>query len=142
MTPLRFEELQQMFDARRRALQRALTTKLRDARANTIDARESGGLDAAETSDADLQQDVSLALIAMSGETLRRIDDAVERFVSGAYGRCSECGGEISQKRLEALPFAVRCRDCEETHEVARRSRYLAQRRIESLCWTGVPARD
>jgi RNA polymerase-binding transcription factor DksA len=33
----------------------------------------------------------------MSGETLRRIDDAVARLVSGAYGYYSECGCEIFQ---------------------------------------------
>ncbi len=36
-------------------------------------------------------------MIEMSGETLLRIDDAVARLVSGAYGYCSECGDEIFQ---------------------------------------------
>jgi hypothetical protein len=69
-------------------------TKLRAARASANGGRAARGLDAAETLDADLQQDVGLALIEMCGETLRRVDDAVARLVSGAYG---ECGGEIFQ---------------------------------------------
>jgi RNA polymerase-binding transcription factor DksA len=46
------------------------------------------------------------------------------------YGDCSECGEEIVEARLRALPFAVRCKDCEEAHEtVEHRRRIVAQRR-------------
>ena len=39
-------------------------------------------------------------------------------------------GEEIAEKRLRALPFAVRCKDCEEAKEVAeQRERQLAARR-------------
>ena len=42
-------------------------------------------------------------------------------------------GDEISEARLRALPFAVRCKDCEEAREVAaQRERSLAQRRGSS----------
>ena len=73
--------------------------------------------------------DLGIALIEMSAEALRRIDDAVARLATGAYGCCAECGHEISQKRLAALPFAERCRECEDTHEIStQRSRPLADR--------------
>ena len=143
MTETRIEELTHVLAARRRKLQRALDSKLRDARADTSGDRASRGLDTAETSDADLQHDVDLALIEMSAEALRRIDDAVVRLARGAYGSCTECGDEISQKRLEALPFAVRCRDCEEAYEIsARRSRQLAHRRTGSFDWIDATAHD
>ena len=143
MTETQIEELKQALDARRRRLQRGLTTKFREARANTSGEGESRGLDTAEISDADLQQDVGLALIEMSAEVLRRIDDAVARLARGAYGWCAECGDEISQKRLEALPFAVRCRSCEEAYEIsARRSRQLAHRRTGALDWSDATAGD
>jgi DnaK suppressor protein len=143
MTETRIEDLVQVLGARRRRLQHDLDTKLRDARANTSGEGESRGLDTAEISDADLQQDVGLALIEMSAEALRRIDDAIARLASGEYGCCSECGAEISQKRLEALPFALRCQECEEAFEIStRRSRSLAQRRTGSFDWTDVTARD
>jgi RNA polymerase-binding transcription factor DksA len=46
---------------------------------------------------------------------------------------CFECGEEISGARLRALPFAVRCKDCEEAREIAaQRERTLAQRRGSS----------
>src|SRR5580704_9376390 len=89
-----------------------------------------GGLDAAETSDVDLQQDIDIALLEMKAEALGHVEDALGRLASGAYGQCAECGAEISQQRLTALPFALRCRTCEEERESGtRRSHRLAGRR-------------
>ena len=71
-------------------------------------------LDAAETSEADIQDDIEFALIQMKSETLHKIEEALARLEEGTYGNCFECGDEISERRLRALPFAVRCKDCEE----------------------------
>ena len=66
----------------------------------------------------------------MKAETLRKITEALLRLEEGAFGYCFDCGEEISPKRLRALPFAVRCKECEEAREVAvQRERTLAQRR-------------
>jgi DnaK suppressor protein len=50
---------------------------------------------------------------------IRRIDAALERIESGGYGTCAECGGAIEKRRLEALPWAVRCAGCAATQERA-----------------------
>jgi hypothetical protein len=43
------------------------------------------------------------------------------------------CGDEISEKRLRALPFAVRCKGCEEAREaVDERARQLVRTRERS----------
>ena len=87
-------------------------------------------LDAVESSEADIQEDIEFALIQMKSETLNKINDALVRLEQGNYGNCFECGEEIAEKRLRALPFAVRCKDCEEAREVAeQRERQLAARR-------------
>ena len=63
-------------------------------------------------------------------ETLNKINEALARLEGGRYGFCYECGEEISEARLRALPFAVRCKDCEEARENAvNRERMLSQRR-------------
>ena len=87
-------------------------------------------LDAGESSEADIQEDIEFALIQMKAETLTKINDALGRLDEGTYGYCADCGGEISDKRLRALPFAVRCKDCEEGREMAvEREKVLAQKR-------------
>jgi DnaK suppressor protein len=87
-------------------------------------------LDAVESAEADIQEDIELALVQMKSETLNKINDAIARLEHGDYGYCFNCGEEIAEKRLRALPFAVRCKDCEEAREVAeQRERQLAARR-------------
>ena len=66
----------------------------------------------------------------MKAETLNKINEALARLEEGRYGMCFECGDEIAEARLRALPFAVRCKDCEEAREIAaQRERSMAQRR-------------
>jgi DnaK suppressor protein len=127
----RYRELKQMLEERRREIQAEVQGKMRDVRAEgTWGQKQSDVLDAVESSEADIQDDIEFALIQMKSETLNKIVDALGRLEQGNYGNCFECGEEIAEKRLRALPFAVRCKDCEEAREVAeQRERQLAARR-------------
>jgi DnaK suppressor protein len=73
--------------------------------------------DEVEHSDADIQGDIECGLLGIRAETLTRIDEALVRLDAGEYGSCSQCATEISERRLRALPFAVRCKACEERRE-------------------------
>ncbi len=57
---------------------------------------------------------VSIKLSDLEHDQLRRIEAALERLDSGQYGSCIECGGTISARRLEAIPWATRCVQCED----------------------------
>jgi len=48
---------------------------------------------------------------------LHLIQEALERMGSGAYGVCVACGGEMQQKRLDAVPWARHCIECQEKQE-------------------------
>ena len=48
---------------------------------------------------------------------LREIEGALERLRDGTYGTCMECGMPLSQKRLDALPWACYCVTCQERHQ-------------------------
>jgi DnaK suppressor protein len=48
---------------------------------------------------------------------LLAIDGALERLKEGSYGTCANCGREIGDKRLEAVPWARFCIDCQELAE-------------------------
>ena len=72
---------------------------------------------------SDVVDDLDLALASLHSETLQKIEDALDRLAAGEYGYCTECGQEILARRLDALPFASRCRSCEETNEVRRTPR-------------------
>ena len=127
----RYTELKQMLDERRRAIQTEVQDKMRGVREEgTWGGKLNEVLDAVESAEADIQEDLEFALVQMKSETLNKINDALARLEQGTYGNCFECGEEIAEKRLRALPFAVRCKECEEAREVAeRRERQLASRR-------------
>ena len=52
---------------------------------------------------------------------LVRIEAALARIDEGGYGTCDACGTEIEPRRLEALPWAVRCAACAEAREIEAR---------------------
>jgi RNA polymerase-binding transcription factor DksA len=49
---------------------------------------------------------------------LRKIDDALDRLMSGSYGKCSKCGKGIEDEKLELDPALGLCRSCGD-HEQA-----------------------
>jgi DnaK suppressor protein len=128
----RYDELKQMLQDRQRELIVEVQGKIRGVRADGAE-KPHEVMDQGETSEVDIQEDIELALIQMKAETLNKINEALLRLDEGRYGLCFECGDEIAEARLRALPFAVRCKDCEEAREIAaQRERSLAQRRGSS----------
>src|SRR5688572_13719811 len=127
----RSEELRKMLEDRLYELTRDVHGRIREARVDSFNERQV--MDQGETSELDTQDELEFALIQMKAETLNRIDAALLRLDEGTYGHCLECGEEIGEPRLRALPFAVRCKDCEEIRELAeQRERSAAQRRSVS----------
>ena len=125
----RYAELRHILEERRREILSQVQEKMRDVRAEGGLGEGQGVLDAAEASEADIQDDIEFALIQMKSETLHKIEEALARLDEGTYGYCFECGDEVSERRLRALPFAVRCKDCEEAREVAAQRERQSQRR-------------
>ena len=125
-TVRRTAELRQLLTERRRAMQDDVQSRIRGGRTD----RPNEVRDDLEHSDADIQGDIEFSLIQMRADTLSRIDEALVRLDAGKYGSCVECESEISERRLRALPFAVRCQECEQRREQEQgRVREVAQRR-------------
>jgi DnaK suppressor protein len=120
----RYEALKRMLEDRRNEIQ----LKLRSLR-ETLPAEAAEVRDSEEHSVDDFVQEVDFALMQMKSETLRQIDEAVRRLEDGSYEVCAECGAEIGAARLKALPFADRCRGCQEVEE----SRHAAERGARNL---------
>ena len=124
----RYDELKNILEARRREIMEQVQGKIRGVRADGAE-KPHDVVDQGETSEADIQEDIEFALIQMKAETLNKINEALARLDEGRYGACFECGDEISEARLRALPFAVRCKDCEEARETAeQRERMMARK--------------
>lgn len=120
-------ELKAMLETRRRDLANDLSNKMRDVRTQTT--AERAWTDDRDSSESNPQADIDLAVMQMKSETLARIDAALQRLADKKYGNCAECAEPISAERLRALPFAVRCTDCERAREVTRPRRQASELR-------------
>ena len=126
----RDHELRKILEDRRRKLMYEVQGRIRDVRTDI--AKERPVLDQGESAEVNIQEDIELALIQMKAETLSKIDAALRRLDEDTYGVCFECGDEIAERRLRALPFAVRCKDCEEARETAEQREGIMARRASS----------
>lgn len=50
---------------------------------------------------------------------VEQITAALNRIAQGTYGRCVRCGGQIAPARLEVLPSAAACIECQSHDEAA-----------------------
>ncbi len=59
------------------------------------------------------EQQRDLALRDRALHHLAQVDAAIARLDDGTYGRCLRCGRAIPDGRLDALPWAAHCIDCQ-----------------------------
>ncbi len=58
--------------------------------------------------------DVLMALNQDAKHLVSQINSALHRMETGDYGICTKCGAEISEERLEIVPYAALCIKCAE----------------------------
>lgn len=63
------------------------------------------------------EREKDLALESNITDLLSKVYTALEKLDEGTYGLCDSCGVEINTSRLEALPWASLCRDCQDRLE-------------------------
>lgn len=73
----------------------------------------------ADSATATLNREIDSTLEENSGHVLVGIDEALDRIENGTFGTCARCGKQIAEDRLEALPYATRCIDCQRLAERA-----------------------
>jgi len=59
------------------------------------------------------QDEISSQLAEVESRELANIENALERMKAGKYGQCEVCGGRIPMARLDALPYATMCIECQ-----------------------------
>ena len=67
-----------------------------------------------------LDAEVQATLVDRASRELVQVDAALELLRERRYGLCRDCGGFIGLARLRSLPFAQRCRPCQERMEQAQ----------------------
>ena len=77
--------------------------------------------DVSDRASGGFEDELALGLMKIEAAQIDDIEAAIKRIDDDTYGLCADCGKLIPRKRLEVLPFAQRCLNCEGTRE--RRAR-------------------
>jgi DnaK suppressor protein len=78
---------------------------------------DEGAEDLVDRANSAYNREFMLSLSGSELEILKEIEEALERIDSGAYGVCAACQEKIAHKRLQAVPWARYCIDCQELAE-------------------------
>jgi RNA polymerase-binding transcription factor DksA len=65
---------------------------------------------------------------------LRKIDDALDRLMSGSFGHCSKCGKSIDESKLDLDPAMAYCTDCWVQEVAGTSSIECAEDKANSIC--------
>lgn len=104
---------------RRDALRKALAgdlSLLKELRQQSVGDVIDAALDSA-------QDEISSQLAEVESRELASIEKALERMRDGNYGKCEECEKAIPVARLNALPYATHCIECQRLAESGGSSR-------------------
>jgi DnaK suppressor protein len=134
MTHSRHVGLRRMLEQRHGELAAQVQTKVRGFR--EMDASQAPR---AEFSEDQAQEDIDFALVQMQSQTMEKIAAALVRLEDGEYGMCLDCEQEIAEKRLRALPFAMRCKDCQESAESSEGQERRAMQRSAGFRMRTIP---
>ena len=109
----RYRALRALHDRRAHELLDGLRV-LRDPAEGPVQVKDPEELGLRQT-----ERELDVAMLQLKAETCRNIEDALLQVRSGKFGRCESCSEPIPPARLRAVPFAVRCRACQELAESA-----------------------
>lgn len=63
------------------------------------------------------EKEKDIALLDNYRDILGKIDEALGKIERGTYGICDRCGRRISEGRLEVIPYAIYCVECQDIIE-------------------------
>lgn len=114
---IRREALRRMLLEQRQALQREIDESLTSYWMVHKRLREEWRPNAEDRPIRDSTGHQRLSLVEARNRTRQQFDEALRRLDEEFSGRCQHCGRQLQKGRLKAIPFALRCRDCQEQAE-------------------------
>ncbi len=107
--PVPFERLKRELEEKRKQLINQLDTLLITGNGEAIGY----GLHQADHATDAFEQTKVLAIRQNIEGMLQQVEAALGRFEKGTYGICTNCGQPIDPARLEAIPYAPLCIECQ-----------------------------
>ncbi|GJL61480.1 MAG: hypothetical protein NPIRA04_01340 [Nitrospirales bacterium] len=124
----RKETLRKILLAKRDAISQAIKHQLGQSLTEEQQRRLESAMDSGDQALVDLDREMGISLQEMRNKERRQIEEALVSLEEGTYGICAECGEEVSEKRLQALPFARLCVACQTNRELMEKIERAEQR--------------
>lgn len=115
---IRSEALRKILVERRQAVMKEIEGQIGERISDEIQRRIDSAPDVGDQALLDSERGRDISIMEMRNRVRQQIDEALARLEEGTFGFCSDCGVEISEKRLKAVPFARRCVACQEKEEM------------------------
>ena len=113
MDTKRLQRFRRALELRRVELSRSISQLEQYGRTKEDEA----AADALDRAGSSHSKDLLLRRIAAESGLLRNVEAALQRMREGSFGACVSCGKDINVKRLEAVPWARYCIECQEKLE-------------------------
>ena len=84
------------------------------ARSATSQGPDEGDKDYIDYAVSSYTKEFLYSLSDLERGQLVQVESAMQAIDDGTYGTCEECGEEIEEKRLQAVPWATFCLACQE----------------------------
>jgi|YelNatPaOPRAMG01_1025707.scaffolds.fasta_scaffold72556_4 DnaK suppressor protein len=106
-------------DCKKRLLERkeAILRKMHQYYQESQEVEANIAQDAVDRAESSYTKEFLLSLTDAEREQLTLINEALKRLERGGYGLCLSCGQPISKKRLEIVPWAPLCIECQQRKE-------------------------
>lgn len=117
----RHEALRNMLLDKRQEIMRELLDNVGQALTEGQQRRLESVGDVADQALRTFERDRSIFVMEMRDRKRQAFDEALTRLREGTYGICAECGIDINEKRLQAVPFAKLCVACQSRTELLER---------------------
>jgi len=108
-----FDALQERLQQQKRDI---LDMYKRDLRTGQ-EASDDGTEDIVDRANNSYSRELMFSLSDSERQLLLQIEGALKRLENGVYGSCVHCGDTIAMPRLQAVPWARYCIDCQELQE-------------------------
>ncbi len=108
------------FKQRLLAKRKELITEVRGSNVGSLEISTDGIQDIADQASSAYTKEFLLSIGDAERRMLKQVDEALHKIRQDTYGLCESCGELISERRLEALPFAKLCITCQEEEERAK----------------------
>ena len=78
---------------------------------------DDGIQDLADKAASAYSKELNFSLSDGERNSLKLVEEALDRVRAGTFGSCTNCGNTIGEKRLQAIPWTAYCIDCQELVE-------------------------